>query len=180
MKYCGGLILSMGSRRENLRSVDKEKFKYVVIDGLKSQFSCDANIRSWLERYGHIRGKNQFSHIFPMYLFSYSWQLYFCNGVMIFFLKKFVESFSNFLILGIKRSRGMVIVKFSTEAEAAQAVKCENGIRRYGSHIKIHHPDSELMRRLGLTPRQWRESATLGNRRSPSSGSGSSGRRSRM
>ncbi|VDD82841.1 unnamed protein product [Mesocestoides corti] len=40
------------------------------------------------------------------------------------------------------------VVKFSTDLEAAGAVQCENGIRRFGSMVSIKHAEPETLRLL--------------------------------
>ena len=88
----------------------------------------------------------------------------------------FKKLFSEFLITELDRYRGMVIVKYSSVIDAEEAVKCEHGTRNFGSHIRVFHPDSELMRHLCLISRKRKESS----RRSTSSRSGSSGKPPRV
>ncbi|CDS43639.1 nuclear receptor coactivator 5 [Echinococcus multilocularis] len=79
----------------------------------------------------------------------------------------------------IERFYNNLVVKFSSELQAAEAVRCENGIRSSGSNIKVHLADSETIRQLIQRHSRRKRSLSQQQRRSASSKSESSTRPAR-
>ncbi|VDK22257.1 unnamed protein product [Taenia asiatica] len=79
----------------------------------------------------------------------------------------------------IERFYSSIVVKFSSELQAAEAVRSENGIRSSGSNIKVQLADSDTIHQLVQIHSRRKRSLSLQRKRSTSSKSGSSTRPAR-
>ncbi|KAL5107041.1 hypothetical protein TcWFU_008110 [Taenia crassiceps] len=80
---------------------------------------------------------------------------------------------------GIERFYSSIVVQFSSELQAAEAVRYENGIRGSGSNIKVHLADSDALHQLVQRNPRRKRSLSLQQKRSTSSRSESSTRPAR-
>ncbi|VDM17592.1 unnamed protein product [Hydatigera taeniaeformis] len=147
----------MRSRRGHSRSSDKGSFQRVIIEGLKPPFDKDDSIRTWLARYGTVEGKRISGCVISVNHYI----LAFCGNIK------------------IERFHKSIVVKFSSELQAAEVVRCENGIRGSGSNIKVHLADSDTFHQLVRVRSNRKRSLSLQQKRSASSRSGSSTRLAR-
>ncbi|VDN11188.1 unnamed protein product, partial [Dibothriocephalus latus] len=147
---------------------DVECMGKVVIRNIRIRFVSDDSLRVWLDKYGKIEGNVQ-SSFFEHTCSSSKLNAVVCSisdnedmYILLLFLTE-TKIYSN-----------CAVVKFASDLEAAGAVQCEDGIRRFGSIASVKHAEPEILRALERT-----EPLRMNDYQGSTGGGGGSGSESR-